>query len=59
MALKLKNKQYVKVDANGNYTIYKTEQARIAEKSLNGLTPDDIIKKYIKIIESMKLEEER
>ena len=59
MALKLKNKQYIKVDANGNYTIYASEQARTAEKSLNGLTPDDIIKKYIKIIESMKLDEER
>ena len=55
MALQLKNKTYLKIDADGNYSIYKNKTARNKEKKLSSA---EVIAKYREILNGYTLDAE-
>jgi hypothetical protein len=55
MALQLKDKTYLKIDAEGNYIIYKNKTARNKEKKLSST---EVIAKYREILDGYALDAE-
>jgi hypothetical protein len=55
MALQLKDKTYLKIDTEGNYTIYKNKTARNKEKKVSS---QEIVNKYKEILENYHLDAE-
>ncbi len=55
MALQLKNKTYLKIDAEGNYAIYKNKTVRNKEKKLSST---EVIAKYREILDGYALDAE-